>query len=146
MLESKDLQVCMCPSLPAQSRKAAQTPPRVMGGLLEHCVEGPDPGNALQSVEGGAGQGGSSCPGRSWVNLQVSQRPVRAATRHLSKGTGIWGRSLPVPPAMEPGHSALVPSFTWPVELLFVLFLFKDVQPLWESIFPVALIRLCWNK
>lgn len=60
--------------------------------------------------------------------------------------TDIWGRSLTVPLAMEPGLSALVPSFTWPVELLFVLFLFKDVQALWESIFPVALITLHWNK
>lgn len=83
------------------------------------------------------------------MNLQMPQHPIRTVTQHLSKGTGTqvsgadpsWCLGL-----WSLASAALVRSFTWPTEPLFVLFLFKDVQLLWESIFPVALIRLCWNK
>ena len=68
--------VCDCPFQPRHVRQHRPSHPRAMGGLLKSCAEGPDPGDALQSVEGDAGQGGSSCLRRSQMNLQMPQCPM----------------------------------------------------------------------
>jgi len=102
-----------------------------MGGLLKCCAEGPDLSTALQSVEGDEWQGGSSCSGRSQMNLHMPQCSVRAATQHLSKGAGTQIAGADPSRCLRPwslASAALAPSFTCPAEFLFVLFLFKDVQ------------------
>lgn len=77
-----------------------------MGELLESCAERPDPRDALQSVEGDAGQGGSSCPGRSRVRSALSiSAQVRRYLGQIPPGASRPGACplLPLsPPSLGP--------------------------------------------
>lgn len=96
------------------------------------------------------------CRGRVLLSQEVSHKlpyaPMPHESCHSSRGSisarGLAHACLGQIPlgALSLASAALVPSFTWPTELLFVLFLFQDVQLLWEGTFPVALVTLRWNK
>lgn len=82
------------------------------------------------------------------MNFQMLWCPMRAATRCLSKGTSIQVSGADLSQCQGPWSLASIafsPHSPCPWTFYFGG-LIKDVQSLWESIFPVALVRLCWKK
>lgn len=79
--------------------------------------------------------------GRVLLSQEVSHKlpyaPVPRERCHSSSQGRVSARGLAhaylgqIPSASRRASAALVPSFTWPTELLFVLFLFQDIQFLW---------------